>query len=71
MPRATCALATRRIGGDRCCFSSSTNKLKKKQIQKQTKDISLFIVDYTVQFTVKNIKITKKQKEKKTKDINQ
>jgi len=38
----------------------------KKEKNKQ-KDISIFIVDYSVQSTVKGIKTTKKQKEKKRK----
>jgi hypothetical protein len=34
--------------------------IKNIYIKKQTKDISLFIIDYTIQSIVKNIKITKK-----------
>ena len=39
--------------------------IKKEKKPKQTKDISFFTVDCTVQSTVKSIKTAKKQKEKK------
>jgi len=47
-------------------------KKTKKKKQKQTKDISLFTMDCTLQYTVKGIKTTKKTKKKrKTKGISQ
>jgi len=49
-----------------CGLWAKKKKIRKKlikniYIKKQTKVISLFIIDYTIQFIVKNIKITKKK----------